>query len=159
MAVIERVADAGFPHRLKLAGRVPPHAAAELDALLAAAARADRVDVLGYVEDAASLYRSASVALVLSRYEGFGLPAAEAMASGTPLVAFNNSSLPEIVGDGGVLVPDGDVDAAADAVIAVLRSPALATDLRGRGLERAKCLTWPRCAALTAEVYRSVAPS
>lgn len=157
MDVIAAVADAGFPHRLKLVGRIPAERQAELDNMVAAAARPDRVDVLGYVDDVAALYRGAAAVLVLSRFEGFGLPAAEAMASGVPVVAFDNSSLPEIVGDGGLLVPDGDVAAAADATLKILRERGLAEDLAGRARDRAGLFTWDRCAQLTAEVYREVA--
>jgi glycosyltransferase involved in cell wall biosynthesis len=157
LAVIDRIADAGLPHRLRLAGWVPPSLQAAHDDLLARAPRPDRVEVLGFVDDLAALYRGASLVLVPSRYEGFGLPALEAMASGVPVVSFANSSLPEVVGDGGVLVPDGDVLALADAAIALLANEGRAGEVAAAGLARARTFTWDRCARQTADVYREIA--
>ena len=154
-AVIGALAEAGHPHRLRVAGRVAPAFQPALDALLATAPRPERIDVLGYVPDLAALLRGADLALVPSRYEGFGLPALEAMASGVPLVAFANSSLPEVVGDGGLLVPDGDVAAMAEAAGAVLADPRRAAELREAGLARASTFTWDRTAAAYAELYRA----
>jgi alpha-1,3-rhamnosyl/mannosyltransferase len=76
------------------------------------------------------------------------------MASGTPVVAFANSATPEIVGDGAILVPDGNVPALVRAVRSVLDDPAKRNEVKERGLERAKFFTWQRCADLHAEVYR-----
>jgi len=157
LAAIDRIADAGLPHRLRLAGWVPPSLQGAFDDLLARAPRPDRVDVVGFVDDIAALYRGASLVLVPSRYEGFGLPALEAMASGVPVVAFANSSLTEVVDDAGVLVPDGDVVALADAAIALLADERRAGEVAAAGLARAATFTWDRCARLTAEVYRAVA--
>ena len=104
-----------------------------------------------------STARAASLVLVPSRYEGFGLPALEAMASGVPVVAYDNSSLPEIIGPGGLLVPDGDATALADAARAVLTTPSLAVEQRERGLARAGELTWSATARAYAEIYRAAA--
>lgn len=157
LAVIDRIAAAGLPHRLCLAGWVPPSLQAAHDRLLAQAPRRDRVDVLGFVDDLAARYRGAALVLVPSRYEGFGLPALEAMASGVPVVSFANTSLPEVVGDGGVLIPDGDVPAMADAAIALLTDERRAAEVAEAGLARARTFTWERCARQTADVYRAVA--
>ncbi len=154
-AVIGAVAAAGMPHRLKVAGRVPPWRRPELDALVAAAPRPDRVDLVGFVDDLVGLYQGATACLVTSRAEGFGFSAAEAMACGTPVVAFDTSAVPEVVGGAGVLVPPGDVDAMADAVCA-LTEPARAAELRARSLRRAAELTWARSASAHLDVYRSV---
>jgi alpha-1,3-rhamnosyl/mannosyltransferase len=113
--------------------------------------------VLGFVDDLADTYRRADIFISTSRYEGFGLPAVEAMASGTPVVAFANSAIPEVVGDGGLLVPDGDVPAMVDAVRSLLDDRSRREDVRSRGLERAKHFSWERCGAVHADVYRSVA--
>jgi glycosyltransferase involved in cell wall biosynthesis len=158
IAVVDALADAGYPHVLRIAGVVPPSLRPTFDELLGAARHPDRVEVLGYVEDLAALYRRASVFVLPSRYEGFGLPALEAMASGTPVVSFSNSSLTEVVGEGGVLVDDGDTEALVKAVRSVIDSPALAEELTAAGLEWAARFTWDACATATADVYRSVAP-
>ena len=156
-SVIARLAEAGYPHHLKVAGWVPDNVRPELDDLLAHAERPDRIEVLGFVPDLPALIRGASVMLVPSRYEGFGLPAVEGMASGVPLVAFHNSSLVEIVEGGGVLVADGDVVAMTAAARSLLDSAEHRADVIGRGLARAEAFSWTACAAATADVYRAVA--
>ena len=156
-AVIAALADAGYPHVLKVAGQVHDFARPELERLRAGAERPERIELLGYVDDLPELYRRASVVLVTSRYEGFGLPAVEAMASGVPVVAFANSALTEVVADGGRLVADGDVDAMLKAVRTLLDSADAAQEGRQRGLERAAHFTWSESAARHVEVYRSVA--
>jgi glycosyltransferase involved in cell wall biosynthesis len=104
------------------------------------------------------LYGEATVAVVPSLYEGFSLPAVEAMASGVPLVTTTGGALPEVVGDDGVtglLVTPGDPSELAGAILRVLDSPELAARLaeaaRRRVMER---FTWRACAAATAESYR-----
>jgi alpha-1,3-rhamnosyl/mannosyltransferase len=103
----------------------------------------------------ASLMRRASVVVVPSTYEGFGLPALEAMACGTPVVAANCGALPEVCADAALLVePDGS--AIAEALERVLGDPGLAADLQARGLRRAAMFDWDRAARRHLEVYRSV---
>ncbi len=118
-----------------------------------------QVRFLGYVNDEtlAILYRLASAFAFPSLYEGFGLPALEAMASGTPVVTSNLSSLPEVTGGAAVLVDPYDVEAIADGLIRVLTDPVLATDLSRRGLVRARDFSWERSVARTHEIYRQVA--
>jgi glycosyltransferase involved in cell wall biosynthesis len=102
-----------------------------------------------------SVIGSATVLVVPSTYEGFGLPALEAMAAGTPVVASRRTSLPEVVGDAGILVePVGG--AIADALLAVVADRALADDLSARGLARSASYTWQRTAAAHLAVYREV---
>jgi glycosyltransferase involved in cell wall biosynthesis len=156
-AVISALADAGYPHTLKVAGQVHEFALAELRRTQAAAGRPERIEILGYVADLPALYRQASALLVTSRYEGFGLPAVEAMACGVPVVAFANTSLTEVVTGGGLLVADGDIDAMLMAVRTLLDSPDASAEWREKGLERAAGFTWSQCAARHAEVYRAVA--
>ncbi len=156
-AVVSALADAGYPHVLKVAGQVHDFARPELEGLRAGAGRPERIEILGFVPDLAALYRQAEAVLVTSRYEGFGLPAVEAMASGVPVVAFENSALTEVVTGGGWLVADGDVDAMVKAVRALLDSPDAAFEWRQKGLERAQHFTWSESAARHAEVYWSVA--
>jgi glycosyltransferase involved in cell wall biosynthesis len=90
-------------------------------------------------------------------YEGFGLPILEAMASGTPVVASNNSSIPEVAGDAAILVPTGDEQSMADAIEKILDDPSTADQLREKGLLQAAKFSWQRMGAETIEVYRSVA--
>lgn len=114
--------------------------------------------LVGHVdqEELDALYQMADCLLFTSSYEGFGLPPLEAMAAGTPVAAFNNSSLPEVVGDAGLLIADGDAGAMADAVGTVLGDSA-ERERRGRlGRERAAGFTWDRAAQSTLKVYSQV---
>jgi glycosyltransferase involved in cell wall biosynthesis len=118
-----------------------------------------QVRFLGYVADdqLAILYRLASVFVFPSLYEGFGLPPLEAMASGTPVVASNVSSLPEVVGDAAVLVNPYDVDAIVDGLRQVLTDPVLAADMSRKGIDRAREFSWERSVAKTWAVYQTIA--
>jgi glycosyltransferase involved in cell wall biosynthesis len=114
------------------------------------------VRFLGYLPDdqLAVLYRMASVFAFPSLYEGFGLPPLEAMASGTPVVTSNISSLPEVVGDAAVLVDPYDVGSIVDGLRRVLTDPVRAEEMRRKGLIRAREFSWERSVAKTLEVYR-----
>ena len=116
------------------------------------------VRFLGYLHDdtLSVLYRLASVFVFPSLYEGFGLPPLEAMASGTPVVTSNISSLPEVTGDAAVLVDPYDVDSIVDGMRRVLDDPALAAELSRRGLIRAREFSWERSVEKTLAVYRDV---
>ncbi len=103
-----------------------------------------------------SLYANAELFLMPSWHEGFGLPALEAMACGTPVVSSNCGSLPEVVGDAGLLVDPRDEESIAGAALRVLSDQRLSNDLRRRGLERASAFTWERTARQTLAVYRAV---
>ncbi len=155
--VIGALAEAGYPHRLKVAGRVQHQFRSEVDELVRTAPRPDRIDMLGFVDDLPELYRGATTFLCTSSYEGFGLPLVEAMASGVPVVSYANSSLKEVVGDAGVLVSDGDVAAMIDATRALLDEPARRRDLRDAGLARARAFSWDTCASAYADVFAVVA--
>jgi glycosyltransferase involved in cell wall biosynthesis len=104
-----------------------------------------------------ALYRRAAVCCVASRYEGFGLPALEALARGAPLVAADGSALTEVVGDAGLLFPPGDVDALVAAIERALDDDALRTTLRTRGPARAHMLTWEASAAAHVTAFRHAA--
>jgi glycosyltransferase involved in cell wall biosynthesis len=155
-AVAAAVADAGLPHRLAMVGSLAPWFRPVVEELLAAADRPDRVDLLDYVEDIVGAYQRADALIVTSAYEGFCFPALEAMACGTPVVAFSNSALPEVLGDAGILVPDGDVASFSTALVDLLSDPAARARASARGVERARTFSWDRCAATHAEVLRSV---
>jgi glycosyltransferase involved in cell wall biosynthesis len=119
----------------------------------------DRVHRLGYVdyEDMPLLYNLAQVFTYPSLYEGFGLPVLEAMACGIPVVTSDTSSLPEIVGDAGILVPPRDVGALHDSIWRVLNDEILRTELSTAGMSRAAMYSWEETARKTYEVYRTVA--
>ncbi|HEU4691999.1 MAG TPA: glycosyltransferase family 1 protein [Vicinamibacterales bacterium] len=117
------------------------------------------VRFLGYLKDdtLTVLYRLASVFVFPSLYEGFGLPPLEAMASGTPVVTSNVSSLPEVTGDAAVLVDPYDVDSIGNGIRRILDDPRLAEELRIKGLKRAREFSWERSVEKTLRVYREVA--
>jgi glycosyltransferase involved in cell wall biosynthesis len=116
------------------------------------------VRFFGFVPDKtlAALYRLASVFVFPSLYEGFGLPPLEAMASGTPVITSNVSSLPEVVGDAALLIDPYDSAEIANAIRRVLTEPALAADLRQRGLARVKDFSWERSVARVRDIYQEV---
>jgi len=118
----------------------------------------DRVSLIGYVptQDLPLVYNLASVFVYPTLYEGFGLPALEAMACGLPVITTEISSLPEIVGDAGMLVPVNDETALTQAIQAVLTDRALSQRLAILGPERASQFTWERTAQQTLQVYRNV---
>ncbi|MDV3208894.1 MAG: glycosyltransferase, partial [Rhodococcus ruber] len=117
----------------------------------------DSVRTVSGIDDGelAGLLGSAQVAAVPSLYEGFSLPAVEAMACATPLVASRAGAIPEVVGDAGILVPPGDSEQLAAALARVLDDPAeqarLGSVARARVLER---FSWAAVAARTAQAYR-----
>ena len=121
--------------------------------------RRGRVRMLGYVPlaDLPALYGAAACVAFVSRFEGFGLPALEAMACGTPVVASNRGALPEVVGDAALVVDPDAPPAIADAVRALLHDGALHARLRAAGLHRAERYTWRTTALATLAVLRQVA--
>ena len=116
------------------------------------------VHFTGYVEeeDLPAVYNGADLFVFPSLYEGFGLPVLEAMASGTPVITSNCSSLPEVAGDAAILIDPYDVDAIAEAMQQVLLNPSLAASLRVKGLAHAKKFSWERTAQETIAVYERV---
>jgi glycosyltransferase involved in cell wall biosynthesis len=118
------------------------------------------VRFLGYLpEDTlAVMYRLAGVFVFPSLYEGFGLPPLEAMASGTPVVTSNVSSLPEVAGDAAVLVDPYDANAIADGMYRVLTDNNLRSELRRRGPERAGQFSWESSVRRVREIYGQVLP-
>ncbi len=118
----------------------------------------DMVTLTGFVPDEhlPALLNAAEVFAFPSHFEGFGLPPLEAMASGVPVVCSNASSLPEVIGEAGLLVPPDDAQAWAEALHRLLADPALRLELRGRGLAQARLFTWEAAAQQTLAVYQSV---
>ena len=133
---------------LVLAGR-PGVGAPELHQHANALGIADRVTWLSYVpqEHLAALYAGAVALVFPSLYEGFGLPILEAMAWGTPAISSSSSSLPEVVGQAGLLVDPYDVAGLTTAMERVLEDKSLRERLIQAGRERAAQFTWDRCAA------------
>lgn len=121
----------------------------------------DKITITGYVpdEDLPALINCAEVFAFPSVFEGFGLPPLEAMACGTPVICSNASSLPEVVGEAGLLLEPTNVRAWAEALRRVLSDDTLRADLRQRGLARAAQFTWEQTARRTLEIYQSLAPS
>lgn len=137
----------GLPHRLALV--VSPSGDGSDDAARVAELQAGGGDVVtlqGLPEaELAAFIAGASAFCLPSRFEGFGLPALEAMACGVPVVVSNRGSLPDVVGDGGLIV-EPDVVPLADALARVLSNDVLAAELSQRGVERAAQLTWAKTA-------------
>jgi glycosyltransferase involved in cell wall biosynthesis len=119
------------------------------------------VRFFGFVSDQtlAALYRLANVFVFPSLYEGFGLPPLEAMASGTPVITSNVSSLPEVVGDAALMIDPYEPAAIAEAMQRVLTDADLRADLSRRGLARAREFSWERSVAKTWGVYQQIAGS
>jgi len=116
------------------------------------------VRFLGYLpeETLAVMYRLAGVFVFPSLYEGFGLPPLEAMASGTPVVTSNLSSLPEVTGDAAVLVDPYDPDAIADGIERVLTDERVRRDMRRKGIARARQFSWEASVKRVHDIYQEV---
>ena len=115
----------------------------------------ERVEVRGFVplEELVALYRGATALVMPSLEEGFGLPAAEAMACGTAVITSKDAALMEITGDAALHVDARDAGALADAMRRVASDADLRAELSSRGLERARFFTWRRCAEITREAF------
>jgi len=110
-------------------------------------------------EELPSLLSAAEIFVYPSLYEGFGLPPLEAMACGVPVVASNSSSLPEVVGDAGLVVDPLNVGELAAAMWRALTDSALRGQLRARGFEQVKRFTWEEAARQTLAVYKATCAS
>jgi glycosyltransferase involved in cell wall biosynthesis len=149
-AAYERVV-AGRPDAppLLLAGRTVEQSTAILQQLTARPLLRGRVRHLGYVTDEtrAQLYRDASMLVLPSLEEGFGLPAVEAMQVGVPVVASNRGALPEVVGRAGTLIDPLDETALAHAIESLLGEPGRRQAHTDAGRERARQFSWQASAA------------
>ena len=119
----------------------------------------DRIRFTGRISDEEFIrhYAEAAMAVVPSVYEGFGLPAGEAMACGVPVISTTGGALPEVVGDAGILVPPSNPEALAGAIQTLLKNQDLADRLGRAGHKRVlKHFTWKRAAEKTAAAYREV---
>jgi len=146
------------PHRLVIVGKrgwldetdaqiadLPPEVASE-------------ITLAGYVadDDLPTLYGGAEAFCYPSLYEGFGLPPLEALACGCPVLCSRSSSLPEVVGDAGILLPAEDSNAWANALAKLLSAPAVLARWRSRGPERAAQFSWERAARETLTIYEKI---
>ena len=118
------------------------------------------VRFIGFVDededDKPTLYRGAVAFIFPSRYEGFGLPPLEALACGTPVVGSNVASIPEVVGDGGVLLPPDDAEGMAGALIQLATDERFRAELSHRALAQATRFSWERTARETLAAYQDV---
>jgi glycosyltransferase involved in cell wall biosynthesis len=135
--------------------------AAELREAIARSPFSSRIARTGWLSDAdrADLLHGAAVLVYPSLYEGFGFPPLEAMAAAIPVVATRVGALPEVLGDGALLVAPRDIDALAGAIASVLDSPATAEALIARGRRQAQGFSWDRCAQGLSSLYRDVVAS
>lgn len=117
---------------------------------------ADRIILTGYVadEDLAALYSGAMAFVFPSFYEGFGLPALEAMQCGLPVITSNTSSLPEVVGNAGVMLDPEDADGLCHNILQVYRDSSLGAEMSKRSLARARDFSWRKCTEETIGAYK-----
>lgn len=116
----------------------------------------ERVIVTGYVadEDLAALYSGALAFAYPSFYEGFGLPPLEAMQCGVPVITSNTSSLPEVVGDAGIMLDPTDADGLCHTLLRLYNDSALRKSMSKKSLEQAKKFSWQRCTQETIATYK-----
>ena len=153
----KQLADDGTDYKLVLVGKYGWMYQEVLD-LIDDMDLQDMVYLTGYVsqEDLPVVYNLASLFVYPTIYEGFGLPALEAMACGIPVITTRVASPPEIVGDAGLLIPVNDTAALYKAMNQVLEDTALREKLIHDGLARSKLFSWERTAQLTQQVYKKV---
>jgi glycosyltransferase involved in cell wall biosynthesis len=149
---------ARYPLRLVIRGGGRPVHVEALRARIDALGIRQHVDWQAWANDdeLLALYRGARMLVLASLYEGFGLPALEAMACGTPVVASKAASLPEVVGDAAVLVDPEDVESIADGMARLAADDALAKELRRRGPARARLFSWEQTGRTVQAILRAV---
>ncbi len=158
IGAFQQVVAAGLPHTLVIAGQMGWLMAAmrtEVDTL----GLTDRIHCTGYIadDDLPALYAGADAFAFPSLYEGFGMPALEALAYGVPVLAANTTSLPEIVGDAGLLVDPLDEAAIGTALVQLLTDEPLRARLIQRGPAQAARFSWEQCARETLAVLEGAA--
>jgi glycosyltransferase involved in cell wall biosynthesis len=135
--------------------------AAEFDRAVRQLGPAGRIVHLGYVphELLGDLYSASEFSVFASLWEGFGFPAVEAMACGSPLLTSNTTSLPEVTDGNAVLVDPASVQSIASGLINLHENPHLRAELKIRGIRRAAAFTWDQTARQTLKAYETIAPA
>ncbi|PZV28204.1 MAG: glycosyltransferase family 1 protein [Snowella sp.] len=112
----------------------------------------------GYIpdQDLSAIYSGALGFVYPSLYEGFGLPPLEAMQCGTPVITSNTSSLPEVIGDAGIMINPTDSDELCQAMLDLINSADLRNQLSQKGRDRAQQFSWSKCAQETVEIYKTI---
>jgi glycosyltransferase involved in cell wall biosynthesis len=155
--LLEAVAEVSGTHPVFLTVVGAPKKRSTIPTLIQKLGIGDRVNFTGRIshDEFVRQYARSSVAVVPSIYEGFGLPAGEAMACGIPVISTTGGALPEVVGQAGILVPPADSHALARAIQDLLDNPARARSLGLAGYQRVmEQFTWRRAAEKTIETYR-----
>jgi len=145
-------------HLLLIVGEVGWHSQDLMDTIRSSG-MADAVRLLGHVPDGdlSSIYSGAEALVYPSLFEGFGLPILEAMACGCPVIGSSASSIPEVIGDAGLICNPKETESIAHQMRRILHEPELSARLRAEGIRRASGFDWRRTAELTVDVYRRVA--
>jgi len=158
-ATVQAVLEANKRHPMQLVVTGRPNVQGQkwMELLQQAGVR-DRIVFAGYLEreELESLYAGACALVFLSRIEGFGFPALEAMANGCPVVCSNVASLPEVVGDAALLHDPDDLTGACASILRLCREPQLREELVRKGRERAGLFTWEDVAQRTISVWRQI---
>lgn len=129
----------------------------QLDRIPAKAVALGQIRLLGYQSEkhVAELLAGAHALLFPSRYEGFGLPVLEAMASGTAVIASNSAAIPEVAGNAALYADAGDIEGYRSQMLQLLDDNNLHNTLRQRGLKRSQLFSWEQCARITADTYKA----
>ncbi|WP_048191103.1 glycosyltransferase family 1 protein [Methanobacterium sp. SMA-27] len=152
-----KLLNKGLKLKLILIG-IPGHGFNEISHLIKDLGISKEVIILGYVpiNDLIKFYNATDLFVFPSFYEGFGLPPLEAMACGCPVVSSNTSSLPEVVGDAGIMVDPYDFQALTDKMYKILTNESLSVSLSNKSLNQAKKFNWQKTASQTWKIYEKV---
>lgn len=136
----------------------PSNQLSELLSIINSLRLTDKIHRISHIttDDLVLIYNLASIYAQVSFAEGFGLPVLEAMTCGIPVIASNISSLPEVVGEAGILVDPYNIYSISDGMLTILQDKSKRDRIIQKGMERIKLFNWKKCAAETIKVYESV---